>query len=381
MIRRKKNMFVIIFIIFVCLAAASCAILNQERFGKLPEGKRLDRIQNSPNYRDGEFKNLIPTRTLVEGQSTLKIIISNLFSGGERLRPEEPLPTVKTDLTGPDSVDRSENMLIWLGHSSFFIQLGGKTILVDPVFSDHGAPFSFLNKIFPGTDIYSPEDMPEIDYLLITHDHWDHLDYPTVTALQQKVKKVICPLGVGADFKYWGYPEDKILEQDWWDTGVRIENGLSISTVPARHYSGRLFDKNKTLWAGFALEVPGFKLFLSGDSGYGPHFSEIARTLGPFDMVAIDGGQYDPRWPLIHMTPEQAVRAAEDLGAKSMLLAHVGRFCISTHPWDEPFIRAVGACEYKNFRLLTPKMGEPVRLDNSSQKFPHWWENVDKERS
>ena len=372
---RRTNMLLILLLIVVCLATTACVILQQPRFGKAPEGERLKKIEESPNYQNGAFKNLIPTETLAKGQSTFKILVNNLFSSHERLRPEEPLPTVKTRLTGSGAIDPSQDLLIWLGHSSYFIQLGGKRILVDPVFSDHGGPFWFINKTFPGTDIYSAEDMPKIDCLLISHDHWDHLDYPTVKALEPKVATVICPLGIGADFEYWGYPKEKIREVDW-NTDVFLENGMNITVVPARHYSGRLFTKNKTLWAGFVIETLKHRMFLSGDTGYGPHLADIARDFGTFDLVALDGGQYDPRWPLIHMTPEQTVQTADEMGAKNMLLAHVGRFCISTHPWDEPFIRAVAGSKDKKFRLLTPKIGEPVRLDDPNQDFSHWWETV-----
>lgn len=362
-------------IIAGCLAIAGCAILNQAKFGKSPEGERLERVEASPNYADGEFKNLIPTQTLAEGQSTFKIIVSGWFSHPERLRPEEPLPTERVNLTGPNALDRDKDVLIWLGHSSYFIQLGGKRFLVDPVFSSYGAPFSFLNKTFLGTDIYTAADMPEIDYLLISHDHWDHLDYPTVMALQEKVANVICPLGVGEDFAYWGYPKEKIREGDWNDS-FKFNDGLEVTVVPARHYSGRLFSRNKTLWAGFVIENPAHRLYLSGDTGYGPHFKELAATFGSFDLAALDGGQYDSRWPLIHMTPEEAVRAAQELGAKSMLLAHVGRFCISAHSWDEPFYRVVEASKQQNVNLLTPKIGEPLWLNGSGQQFSQWWEGI-----
>ena len=370
-------MLATLLILVLGLAATSCAILNQERFGASPQGRRLERIKASPNYADGEFKNLTPTRTLAEGQSTFKIVVGGLFSRTERLRPAGPLPTVRVALAGAGAVDPGDDMLIWLGHSSYYIQLGGKRILVDPVFSDHGAPFSFLNKSFEGTDIHTPLDMPRIDYLLISHDHWDHLDHATVTALRDKIDAVVCPLGVGADFEYWGFAPEVIHEQDWWDTAPHPQDGPTITVVPARHYSGRLFDRNKTLWAGFVLEIPGFRLFLSGDSGYGPHFADIARAFGPFDLVAMDGGQYDARWPLIHMTPEQAVDAAEELGARSMMLAHAGRFCISAHPWDEPFIRVAEASRGKDFNLLTPRIGEPVRLGDTGQRFTRWWEGIE----
>lgn len=368
-------MFLMLLLTMGCLALAACAFLNAAKFGKSPENDRRQRLMASAHYRDGAFQNLIPTPTLVKGQSSLKIIVAGLFSHKERLRPSEPLPTERIELTDPNALDRTRDVVIWLGHSSYFIQLGGKTILVDPVLSDHGSPFSFFNKTFPGTDLYAPSDMPEIDYLLITHDHWDHLDYPTVTALREKVKAVICPLGVGEDFEYWGYPKEKLREADW-NTALHFENGLAIHVVPARHYSGRGFARNKTLWAGFVIETPQHRLFLSGDTGYGPHFANIGRAFGSFDLVALDGGQYDPRWPLIHMTPEEAVQAAQDLGAASMMLGHVGRFCIAAHPWDEPFIRTVAASRDKNFRLITPKIGEPVWLDGRQQQFTRWWEEV-----
>lgn len=365
-------MVFLISVVGVCLALSACAIFNQAKFGRHPEGERLERVQASPNYRDGEFQNTVPTRNLIEGESSMKIMLTGLFATKVRLRPEAPLPTVKTDLA---SLDPGQDVLIWLGHSSYYIQLGGRRILVDPIFSDHGAPFSFINKIFPGTDLYSASEMPEIDYLLISHDHWDHLDYPTVSDMMPKVKVAVMPLGVGAHLEHWGYPKEKLLEGDW-NTAMRFEDGFAIHVVPARHFSGRTLTRNKALWAGFVLETPRKRIFLSGDTGYGPHFADISRTFGRFDLVALDGGQYDRRWPLIHMTPEEAAQTAEELGADRFLLAHVGRFSIANHPWDEPFIRVVAASEGRSFQLLTPKIGEPVRLDDPEQSFTNWWEGV-----
>lgn len=365
-------MLLTVFLVALCLLLGTYAILGQAKFGKHPEGERLALIQASPNYRDGEFHNTVPTAMLAEGQSSLKIMWNGLFTDKARLRPQESLPTVRLDLA---SLDPAKDMVIWLGHSSYFIQLAGKRILVDPIFSDHGAPFSFLNKTFPGTDLYTAGDMPEIDVLIISHDHWDHLDYPTAAALMPKVKTVISPLGVGAHFECWGYPKDKLREADW-NTALRFDNGLTVHVVPARHYSGRSFTRNKTLWAGFVLETSERRIFLSGDTGYGPHIAEIARSFGGFDLVAIDGGQYDPRWPLIHMTPEEAVLAAQELKAESLMLAHAGRFSIAAHPWDEPFVRVTKASRDKTFRLLTPRIGEPVWFDGTEQHFTRWWESA-----
>lgn len=373
--RRLRMILIIVVALGVGLGLGACAMLHQVKFGQDPSGSRLASLQASPNFRNGEFHNTLPTPTLAEGQSTLRILWENLFSKTERLRPQQPLPIVRLDLRDQMVLDRDQDTVIWLGHSSFYIQLGGRRILVDPVFSDHGSPLSFANKIFPGTDLYTAADMPEIDYLIVSHDHWDHLDHATVTALMPKVKNVVCPLGVAAHFEHWGYPTEKLHEADW-NSALRFQNGFTIHVTPARHYSGRGLTKNKTLWAGFVLETSQHRIFLSGDTGYGPHFADIARIFDGFDLVALDGGQYDPRWPLIHMTPEEAVRAAEELRAKSMMLAHVGRFSIASHPWDEPFKRVVEASKNKKFRMVISKIGEPLRLDGMGQAFDSWWEGV-----
>ena len=370
--RRLHKVLLAIILLGICLGFTACAIMNQAKFGKYPEGERLERVQSSPYYKDGEFKNTVPTQTLIDGENSMKIMVSGLFTKKVRPKPREPLPTVKLDLV---SIDPEKNTVIWLGHSSFFIQLGGKRILVDPIFSDHAAPFSFLNKAFPETNLYTAADMPEIDYLLISHDHWDHLDYSTVMALMPKVKTVVMPLGVGAHFEHWGYPKDRLLEADW-NTALCFENEFTIHVLPARHYSGRMFTRNKALWAGFVLEIQEKRIFISGDTGYGPHITDIAAMFNGFDLIAIDGGQYDPRWPHIHMNPEEAAQAAEELGAKGLLLAHVGRFSIARHSWDEPLIRVVEASKDRSYRLLTPKIGEPVWLDVAEQNFTHWWEGV-----
>lgn len=356
-------------IFFFCLALGGYLFLNQPKFAGEPQGKRLAIIEKSANYAGGKFKNLIPTPKFSKDVSTFSILWRSLTEPKERLVPDRPIAALKTNLK---ELQRTTDLVIWLGHSSFYIQLGGKRILLDPVFSDSAAPLPFFNKAFAGTSIYRAEDMPVIDYLLISHDHWDHLDYSTMLAMAEKIQHVVCPLGVGAYFEKWGYTEEKIFEADWYET-VKLEDGLRLHVLPARHYSGRLFKQNKTLWAGFALESAIRRLFFSGDSGYGPHFAEIGRRFAGFDFVALDCGQYDDRWQNIHMTPEEAVTAAQDLNAAVLLPAHIGRFAISEHPWDEPFSRIAAASDKESLKLLTPVIGEPVYLDNKRQQFSHWW--------
>ncbi len=377
-----KYMAIILLALACCFALGACILLNQPQFGKSPEGSRQEVIRRSAHYEAGKFQNLIATPKFTKDVSTFSIIRDDLLNPGERLVPDGPIPAIKTDLK---NLEQTRDVVVWLGHSSYFIQIGGKRILLDPIFSDHAAPFSFLNKAFTGTNIYRAEDMPKIDALLISHDHWDHLDYATVMALRDKVGRVVVPLGVGAYFESWGFPPEKIHEKDWYEK-VGLENGLEIHVLPARHYSGRMLRQNQTLWAGFALVASERRLFFSGDSGYGPHFAEIGQRYGGFDFVALDAGQYDERWAYIHMTPEEAVRAAIDLNAATLLPSHVGRFSISRHSWDEPFSRAAAASGEKRPRLLTPLIGEPVRLHGKQQEFIHWWvdlpaEEKNRERS
>ncbi len=352
-----------------CLALGACAVFSHPRFGKLPQGERLGLVQRSLNYRDGEFRYPIATPVFSKDVGLLSVLWSNHVAKAERLTPTAPIPAVKTDLK---ALNPQEDAVVWLGHSSWFIQFGGRRILIDPVFSDYAAPFSFLNRAFAGTGIYGVEDMPEIDCLLISHDHWDHLDFPTVTALAAKVKRVICPLGVGAYFEQWGYPKEKIREGDWYDK-VALDEDCFVHVLPARHYSGRLRTRNRTLWAAFALETPDLRIFISGDSGYGPHFSEIGAAFKGFDLALLDCGQYDPRWAYIHMTPEEAAQAARDLGARTLLPAHVGRFAIANHPWDEPFMRLTEASRHQSYALVTPRMGEVVVPNNNVSRSSSWW--------
>jgi L-ascorbate metabolism protein UlaG (beta-lactamase superfamily) len=187
-----------------------------------------------------------------DDSSFVAALLGNLFGGGQRLIPTAPVPAIKTDLK---TLDRNTDVVIWFGHSSYFVQLGGKRILIDPVFSAYASPVPFANRAFDGTNVYTADDMPEIDYLLITHDHWDHLDYSSVRELEPKTRRVVTPLGVGAYFERWGYAWEKIHAADWF-TALKLETELTIHVLPARHYSGRMLTKNKTLWAGFARNNP-----------------------------------------------------------------------------------------------------------------------------
>lgn len=372
MVVKNRKLISVIILLVLIITMSVFFFLRTPVFGEQPEGARLERIEKSAHYANGEFKNQTDTPMFSEGNNFLTVNIKYLFAKTSRLAPERPLPVVKTDLK---NLNRNTDTVIWLGHSSYFIQLDGKRMLVDPVFSERASPVALGGAAFLGTTLYSVEDMPDIDYLLITHDHYDHLDYPTISQLQGKVGRVITGLGVGQDFVRWGYAEAKIYELDWNDA-LNTQSELTFYSIPARHYSGRALTANKTLWTGYVIESGSKRILLSGDSGYGPHYQDIAARFKSFDLVALDMGQYDPLWPYIHMTPEEASRVALELNTKSLLPAHVGRFALASHPWDDPFKRITTASNGKNYQLLTPKIGEPIELDNTQQKFSAWWEGI-----
>ncbi len=366
-------MFIFLLIGFAVLFGGIIVFIQQPPFGKAPTGQRLERIKSSPNYKNGSFQNIEDTPDLAEGVNMLTVLWSFLFNKTPRQVPVDSIPHVKTDL---HALDIRKNVLVWFGHSSYYLQVDGKRVLVDPVFNGNASPVSFTTKSFPGTTSYHAEDMPGVDYLIITHDHWDHLDYNTVKELQTKVSRVICPLGVGAHLERWGYPSEKIVELDWHES-TDLAKGFSLHATPARHFSGRAFKRNGTLWASFVLNTPSQCIFIGGDSGYGAHFTQIGQQYGPFDLAILEDGQYNPYWVYIHMLPEQVLLAAEDLGAKHILPVHNSKFSLAMHTWDDPLVSITEANKNAGSSLLTPMIGQPVYLQDSMQTFSHWWEGLD----
>ena len=343
-------------------------IINQAKFGQSPKGERLERIKKSPNYSNGEFKNLSETAVMTSDKSSFGVMWDFMFSKKVNVTPKNIIPTIKTNLKnlGPD-----ENVLVWFGHSSYFFRLHGKTFLVDPVFSSYASPFSFVNKAFKGTTVYNSDDLPNIDFLIISHDHWDHLDYKTILELKSKVNKVICGLGVGQHFEYWGYDDSMITELDWYEESL-LQDSVQIAATPARHFSGRGIKRNKTLWTSYALKIHDFNLFIGGDGGFDTFFSEIGEKYGPFNLAILEQGQYNQNWNQIHLLPEQVFESAEQLRASRIFPVHNSKFALSSHPWDEP-LNEITENGSNNIPVLTPQIGELVRLTDSTQTFSEWW--------
>lgn len=343
---------------------------NHPVFGSKSKGRRLVRIKQSPNYHEGAFQNLSPTPALAEGYSMPRVIWEFLTNKTSEIRPNHSIITTKTNLKDQLITD---NFLVWMGHSSYYFQLDGKRFLVDPVFSGHASPIPGTTKAFAGTDIYSAEDFPPIDFLIISHDHYDHLDYKTIKSLKPKIKNVVCGLGVGAHFERWGYEEDQLIELDWYEE-ENLANGFTITSTPARHFSGRRLKRNNTLWSSYVLQTPHKKIFIGGDSGFDSHFKSIGETYGPFDWAILENGQYNEKWRYIHTLPEEFPKVAEDLNAKNIIPVHSGKFALAQHPWKEPLEKVCENCSQKGFNLFTPAIGEKLNLDNENQTFQKWWE-------
>lgn len=335
--------------------------------GAKSTGQRLSRIQASANFRDGVFQNLLATPMGLERSSFWKTV-RKFSSTRAQAMPSRALPVIKTDLK---SLSYDIPAVVWFGHSSYLLKHQNKTILVDPVFSRYASPLPVLVKAFDGTEIYSAEDMPDIDLLVITHDHYDHLDYSTILALRPKVKQVVTSLGVGAHLERWGYPPELLSELDWWES-LSLTASMKMTATPARHFSGRTFARNRTLWSSFVLEWDQYKFFFGGDSGYGPHFKQIGEQFGHVDLAFIECGQYSPSWPHIHAVPEQSVQASVDLNAKMMLPVHWAKFPLSFHSWTDPVLRASVAAQELGVNLTTPQIGQ-VQLVGGPSNLEPWW--------
>lgn len=363
-------MYIILSIIGL-LVVAVVVFMNLPRFGALPSGDRLRRIERSPNYRLGSFRNLEPTPQITSEKGRASAMCDFLFKKRERNRPEREIPTVKNDLR---NLPLDQDLVVWFGHSSYFLQIDGKRILVDPVFYD-ASPVSFFNRSFQGADIYKAEDMPDIDYLVITHDHWDHLDCQTVTRLKDRVGRVICPLGVGAHFERWGYGVDRLVELDWYEQ-AQMEGNYNFHCLPTRHFSGRGLKPNQTLWGSFMVTTASQTIYIGGDGGYGNHFTEIARLYPSIDLALIENGQYNEDWRFIHLMPEDLVKAIKDLDAKQVIAGHNSKYALARHPWDEPLGNAQ-AIE----SVIMPMVGQVVDLPNTLELAGGWWHDGGEKRA
>lgn len=361
--------FLAIVVLFIAIVFL---YMRLPKFGANPSGERLSNMQNSPRYSSGKFANTNYTPQITEGYSMSQVLYEFIFKKTQGRSPVNVVPSVKNDLL---KYPLDKDILVWFGHSSYYIQIGEIRLLIDPVFSGNASPIPGTNKSFRGSDIYSVDDLPDIDYLIITHDHYDHLDYKTIKSLLGKVNRVICGLGVGAHLEFWGFNNEFIIERDWYET-IELDNNILLHTLPARHFSGRGFKRCNTLWMSFLLQTPNMKIYLGGDSGYDTHFSEIGNQFGPIDLALLDNGQYDAKWRYIHALPEEVMQAAIDLKTIRLMPIHSAKFVLANHTWDEPLKRITELSIEHNLPMVTPMIGEIVNLSDIKNEYIRWWEDV-----
>ena len=340
-------------------------------FGATPKGKRLSRIQQSPNYKNGKFQNPIETAMQADNLPFFKLMSEFLSSKGNRV-PDKPIQVNPIEKAAFHHQNKAVQVC-WLGHSTLLIEIDGKVILTDPVFSQRVSPFQLIGtKAFPYSENYSLESLPEIDLVLISHDHYDHLDYQTISKLQNKQVPFVTALGVGAHLEHWGISPERITELDWWGN-FQFTNEITLTATPARHFSGRgLTNRFSTLWASWVIAGSENRLFFGADSGYFPGFKTIGDQYGPFDLVMLECGQYSQYWPFIHMTPEETFQAANALKAKNLLPIHWGKYKLSIHPWTEPIDRLLTAQNNSGIRITTPAIGQSFKL-NAPLPTDKWW--------
>ena len=348
----------------VILAAVGLAFLRfWPSVGRTPDrDERAELEQRSMHYQDGKFHNEHETSTMTGKPDP----------SSDRKKPRETLRAQTPDFQTkpqPESLQYT-----WFGHSSFLLQLGEIGILADPVFSDRSSPVSFAGPRRFSELPVTAEDLPEIDVLFVSHDHYDHLDYRTIRTLKDRVGAFVVPLGIDSILRGWGVEAEKIHALDWWE---RVDfGGAAFTLTPSQHFSGRNpLKSNSTLWGGLYIERGQRRVYYTGDGGYYEVFSEVQSRLGAPDLMIAECGQYDSAWAKIHMTPEQTVQAAVDAGASRLIPVHWGSFCICNHAWDDSIRRVTAAAETAGVRLAAPEIGRTVDYDELSDCTQRWWEN------
>ncbi|MBU9674951.1 MBL fold metallo-hydrolase [Planococcus sp. CP5-4] len=340
--------------------------------GSSPNQRQRDRFAGLDNYREGKFANADEAETEIHMSEGLSMLKDSLFAGDVQRHPIGELPVAEIDW---ELIKSEQDSVTWFGHSSVLLSLDGHKLFIDPMLGDRASPLSFAGSLrYSKGWLEVAGRLPAIDAVLLTHDHYDHLDYESIRALKDKVGHFYVPLGVGAHLLRWGVEAQRITELNWWDE-VQL-HGLTLALTPSKHFSGRgLFNRNSTLWGGWAVIGDRIRFYTSGDGGYGSHFKEIGEKYGPFDIALMEGGQYDTRWETSHMAPEQSVQAALDIRGDKMMLVHWAAFTLAFHSWTDPIERASKEAVRQGVELVTPQVGETLPLEKlATYTSAHWWE-------
>ena len=335
--------------------------------------KRQARVKSSPQSQNGKFVN--PTGVSLKWFSQETWDITKKYIFGKRIDPK-PLIDLPIHRLHPKQWEKHRSGQIsfsWLGHSSILISLENQLVLVDPILEERVSPFSWIGpKRFHPSPV-TAEELPDVDVVLITHDHYDHLEKSTLVTISKKVERFIVPLGIGALLEDWGINSAKITELDWWET--YSSGSLTFYATPAVHYASRgLFDANERLWCSWSIVGKDMSAFISGDSGYYDEFKNIGKRLGPFDVTFLKIGSYNDKgtWRALHMTPEEAGQQHLDLRGRLLVPLHWATFDIALHPWYEPIERMISFTEKESITLITPEVGEKINVQGTP-KTDLWW--------
>jgi len=356
--------FLVSLLLFLTVAIGGF-LLFAPVLGGSPDRQSVALIDRSPNYNGKQFVNLLPTSVSTPSDDE-PMDVWGMISPRAGKNPDKPLPSGKFDQSFFTDGD-----FVWFGHSTVLFKTDGLTVLTDPVFYN-ASPIPNTIKPFPTQFVNTIEHLPAIDVVIISHDHYDHLDYRAIRALDSKVQRYLVPLGVKAHLQKWGVADDRISEMDWYDTAEH--QSLRFTFAPSRHFSGRSIRRSATLWGSWVVESSKLSVYFSGDSGYFDEFKKLGKSYGPFDIAFVENGAYNLNWTEIHMMPEQSVQAAIDLDAKVFFPIHWGRYDLSSHSWTEPVTRAKKAASEQGVALATPLIGEVF----TTVDYPvgEWWLNV-----
>lgn len=345
-------------------------------FGKRAQGERLARMQASPLWNGESFRNQHPVLPGLRDSTVPRPTLKEFLSSGGRRTPGGPLPSFDPRPAW-NRPAQSGLRATWLGHSTVFIEIDGHRVLTDPVWGTRASPFRLL-----GPKRFQPvplrlKQMPEVDVVVISHDHYDHLDYPTIhTLARHSAVPFVTSLGVGAHLQAWGVAAERITELDWWESHRVPGTGLTITAAPSQHFSGRGFkDRNATLWSSMVVQSDRHRVFFSGDTGLTTEYATIRERLGPFDLVMLEVGAFHPAWGDIHLGPVNALKAHALLGGGAFLPVHWGTFSLAMHDWDEPAETLLRLAPSTSASLLMPRLGEPVEPAHLESVVP-WWRGL-----
>lgn len=348
--------------------------MHLKSFGAQASGLRLERMKASPRFVDGAFVNTAPVAQGLK-KGTAAPTIAEFLCGGQRRTPRAPLPT-RSPLASWQRAPETGLRATWLGHSTVLLEIDGARVLTDPVWGERASPVAFAGpKRFQPVPV-AVSDLPEVDAVIVSHDHYDHLDYPTILQLAKRRVPFFTSLGVGAHLQAWGVPAERITELDWWEQANVPGTGLTIDAAPSQHFSGRgLGSRNATLWSSLVVRGPKHAVFFSGDTGLTPEYAEIARRFGAFDLVMLEVGAFHEAWGDIHLGPANALEALRLLGGGRLLPVHWGTFNLAIHAWDEPAETLLRLAPERNAQLVMPMLGETVEPARAAPVKP-WWREI-----